>query len=156
MRKWRLYLGELASRPSETASGTKEMDCFFPNVQTVALGVLRFAGADLCTWGVGLFGQLQKRTILLYLESFKKVLGVSSCQVASCDCLTSNSTCREWLNPHPTMDRMTNQYILAILRGCENISYLQTLEILKQYAWMCSTVDGMSGHVKATSFYSVQ
>ena len=61
-------MGELASRPSETAFGTKEMDCFFPNVQASALGVQRFAGADLCTWGVGLFG-LRKRTILTLSES---------------------------------------------------------------------------------------
>ena len=38
----------------------------------------------------------------LYLESFKTVLGVSSCQVASCDCFTSDVICRVWLNPHPT------------------------------------------------------
>ena len=37
----------------------------------------------------------------LYLESFNRVLGVSSCQVASCDCLTSDFTCRDWLNDHP-------------------------------------------------------
>ena len=61
-------MGELASRPSETASGTKEMDSFFPNVQAVALGVPRFAGADLCAWGVGLF-VVRKRTILTLSES---------------------------------------------------------------------------------------
>ena len=46
----------------ETASGTKEMDGFFPNAEAVASRVPRSAGADLCTWGVGLFGLIRNRT----------------------------------------------------------------------------------------------
>ena len=42
------------------------------------------------------FGSLKKKR-----ESSKRVLGVLSCQVASC--LTPDSTCRERLNPCPTV-----------------------------------------------------